>query len=145
MQYIEAPVQEKAGFKSVFLAGGITNCPDWQKYVADKLAKYDITVFNPRRKKFPTAHEAMQEQISWEYERLRTADIISFWFSSGSLNPIVLFELGAAMERNANMVVGLNPDYERRMDVEIQVGLRKPKISIKYSLDELIKEIEAKI
>lgn len=79
----------------LFLAGGITNCPDWQSKMIDELKNVDITIYNPRRKNFPTDDpNASEEQITWEYAHLKTADIISFWFSRGSLNPIVLYELG---------------------------------------------------
>ena len=43
---------------SVFLAGGITDCPDWQSEVIKYLRRYeinnklDLVVYNPRRKFF---------------------------------------------------------------------------------------------
>ena len=46
-----------------FLAGGITNCPNWQRDVIDCLQKIDdeslgkldrLVVFNPRRDNFPS-------------------------------------------------------------------------------------------
>ena len=35
----------------LFLAGGITNCPDWQADALALLSNQDITVANPRRKR----------------------------------------------------------------------------------------------
>ncbi len=137
MQYIEAPEDKKAKFKSVFLAGGITNCPNWQMEIIEKLKDEEITVFNPRRKDFSKDNK---EQIEWEYKKLREADLISFWFSRGSLNPIALFELGSAMERK-ELIIGIDREYPRREDVEIQVFLRRPEIEIVYSLEELLKNI----
>lgn len=66
MQYIEAPSGKKPLFKSIFLAGGISHCPDWQKYIAGKLNDLDITVFNPRRNVFPKEKKAIRAQIRWE-------------------------------------------------------------------------------
>ncbi len=144
MQYIEAPSREEPKHSSIFLAGGITNCPDWQSQIIEKLRDLDVTVFNPRRKNFPIDNlNAAEEQIRWEYERLRRADLISFWFSEGSSNPIVLFELGAAFERTTPLVIGVHPAYLRKQDVEIQTMLRKPNLRISYNLDELIDRIRA--
>ena len=139
MQYIEAPNQEAPKHKSLFLAGGITNCPDWQSQVIEKLRGLDIAVFNPRRKNFSLDDpNAAEEQIRWEYERLRRADVISFWFSEGSLNPIILFELGAALERQTPLVIGVHLAYPRKQDVEIQVALQKPDLRIVFDLSDLI-------
>src|SRR5438132_145293 len=82
--------------ESVFLAGGITGCPDWQTDMVSLLAGSPVVVLNPRRKNFPIGDpNAAQEQIAWEYRHLRKADRILFWFSAATLNPIVLYELGA--------------------------------------------------
>ena len=144
MQYIEAISNEKPKFTSVFLAGGITNCPDWQSEVVDSLKNTDITIFNPRRKNFPI-HDpnASFEQIKWEFQKLREADILSFWFSRWSLNPIVLFEYGSALEREKSIIVGVDPDYERKRDVEIQTSLIRPRLEIVTSIQDLTDEISS--
>ena len=144
MQCIEAISNEKPKFTSVFLAGGITNCPDWQSEVVDSLKNTDITIFNPRRKNFPI-HDpnASFEQIKWEFQKLREADILSFWFSRGSLNPIVLFEYGSALEREKSVIVGVDPDYERKRDVEIQTSLIRPRLEIVTSIQDLTDEISS--
>jgi len=72
MQYIEAISAEKAEYKSVFFAGGISNCPDWQKGLVDTLKDYEITVYNPRRNNFPIDDDSESEaQIIWEFDRLK--------------------------------------------------------------------------
>jgi len=142
MQYIEAPSKKKAEYVSVFLAGGITNCPDWQAYIVDKLKNEKITIFNPRRKNFPIDDPtAAKKQIGWEYERLRLANINSFWFPKETLCPIVLFELGSALEREKPLAIGTNPEYARKIDVEIQTKKRLPDLKIYYTLDGLTEEI----
>ena len=77
-----------------FLAGGITNCPDWQHDVVEVLrgfeAKHlgeldDLVLFNPRRENFPINDpNAALEQITWEFKWLQQMDIFSMWFSGGS-------------------------------------------------------------
>lgn len=143
MQYIEAINDEKPKFTSVFLAGGITNCPDWQSEVVNNLENTNITIFNPRRKNFPI-HDpnASLDQIEWEFNKLREADILSFWFSRGSLNPIVLFEYGSALEREKLIVVGVDVDYERKQDIILQTSLIRPDMNIVLSIEDLVREIE---
>jgi len=93
MQYIESPenYSNKPDRMAIFLAGGITNCPDWQSEIVDSLQNFDITLLNPRRKKFPINDPgASKEQISWEYNHLRKADTILFWFPKESICPIAI-------------------------------------------------------
>jgi len=143
MQYIEAISLETAKFPSVFLAGGISNCPNWQNEISQMIENFNITVFNPRRENFPIDDQNQSEiQIYWEFERLRQSDIILFWFSEGSLNPISLFEFGAALERNQKIFVGIHQNYQRKLDVEIQTKLIKPEIKIFYSINDLGNELK---
>ena len=91
---IEAPKEvysvESAHNIKLFLAGGITNCPDWQSNLVIFLRTHtlpdDLTVYNPRQANFPIGDpDASYEQILWEYERLHNASIISFWFCAETL------------------------------------------------------------
>jgi hypothetical protein len=127
----------------LFLAGGITNCPDWQKEIISYLSEMDnLTIYNPRRENFPINNpKASEEQITWEYNHLRDADIILFWFSCGSLNPIVLYELGRwGNSTNKEIIIGIDPEYERQQDVIIQIKLSRPKVRIVYDLKDLALE-----
>ena len=108
-QTVEAPNEiysiEKQWDTKIFLAGGISNCPDWQA-----------------------------EMI----EKLKVANLIVFWFSKGSLNPIVLYELGMwGNSRAVTTVVGIDPEYERKQDVIIQTKLAKGDHQICNSLYEV--------
>lgn len=141
MIYIEALNEPKHFIRrSLFLAGGITGCPDWQADVVGLLKDSDIVVFNPRRKDFPI-HDpnAARKQIEWEHEYLRMADAILFWFPCETLCPIVLYELGAWSMTAKPLAVGIHPDYQRRQDVEIQTKLARPDVAIVYSLPDLVK------
>jgi nucleoside 2-deoxyribosyltransferase-like protein len=118
-QYIEAPNYEKILYKeSVFLAGGITNVMDWQSIVCDKLKDEPITIVNPRRKDFDLKDgPATVAQIKWEYKYLRRVNSIIFWFSNETIQPISLFELGGALEREQNIFIGWHPEYSREKDL----------------------------
>jgi len=141
MEYIEAPNFIDTDKRSLFLAGGISGCRPWQNEILPGLDKMDITVFNPRRKNFPTDRDVTMEQITWEYSYLRKASVISFWFCRETLCPITLFELGAWLMTNKPIIIGMDPDYQRRVDIEIQTKLARPEIQIVYSLRELLFQI----
>ena len=139
---------------SVFLAGGISNCKDWQSYIVSELdriwKKHDYIVYNPRREKFDIKDESVSaEQIAWEYWYIRQADIVTFWFTAETLCPITLFELGSTICRagQQKIIIGIDPNYQRKFDIEKQVELysksHKNKIfdiEIVYSLEDVIKE-----
>ena len=151
MRIVESPDPYKAvrGETDLFLAGGITNCPDWQAEMLKKL-KGDIVVYNPRRANFPIDDpNAAKEQITWEYNRLKVAKEILFWFSRGSLNPIVLFGYGMwglSKWSSKKIFIGVDPEYERKQDVYIQTELVRddyrlignpPSLEIYESIDDI--------
>ena len=141
MQYIESPNLEPFDNPSVFLAGGITDCPDWQSDVVKMLEKDTITIVNPRRKDFPIGDpKAAPYQIYWEYLMLREVDLISFWFPKETICPIVLYELGAWSMSDKQIIVGIDHGYVRRQDVEIQTKLVRPDIKIVYSIYDLTQQ-----
>jgi len=147
MIYVEAPQEFEVppGAFSVFLAGGITGCPDCQSEICDKLKNKpdSLVIFNPRRKDFPIENPLVAEdQIPWEYKYLRKASLISFWFPKETLCPIVLFEYGAHTMTRKPIVVGAHPDYVRRQDLEIQTKLVRPVLPIFDNLDDVIEGIK---
>jgi len=143
MYYVESPDTIEMGNRvSIFLAGGITNCPDWQAAIVDKIKHLELVIFNPRRKNFPI-HDptAAFAQIKWEHDHFRKSSMISFWFSKETMCPIVLYELGAWTMTDIPIVIGMDPAYQRRQDVEIQKKLERPDIKIVYSLGDLAEGI----
>lgn len=143
MVYVEAPnAAPTSMFPSVFIAGGITLCPPWQMDLINMIKDLDIVVYNPRRKEFPINFpDAAKGQIRWEYQMLRKASMISFWFCKETIQPIVLLELGSWTMTHKPIIIGMDPAYQRRQDVEIQVELVRPDIKIVYSLTELADDI----
>ena len=144
MKYIESPQKylKKPAEISVFLAGGITGCPDWQQEITFFFRNTNMVVLNPRRKHFPINDpDAASEQIHWEFHHLRKADAILFWFPKESVCPIALYELGAWTMTNKPIHIGMHPDYERKQDIKIQTKLRRPRSKIAYSLQELANQV----
>jgi hypothetical protein len=123
---------------SLFLAGGITLCPDWQAEMIERLSATDLVLLNPRRPDFPIGDpSAARGQIEWEHEHLRLSTAILFWFPCETLCPIVLYELGAWSKTHKRLFLGVHPQYQRRQDVRIQTSLVRPEITIVYDLAAL--------
>lgn len=139
---------------SIFLAGGIVGCADWQSEMIELLKDQDVTLFNPRRPSFPIHdRNAAPQQIKWEFDALRKADQVLFWFDSGTVQPIVMFEYGwwlnEASNYEARIFVGVHPDYPRKLDVFHQTALVQKKsvalsnLTIANSLESLANQIIA--
>lgn len=127
----------------VFLAGGISSCPPWQDKMVELLSDLDIEIINPRRREWPEDdEEAEKEQIEWEHEQLRQADLILFWFPKETLCPITLYELGAWSMTDVPIVIGMHPEYARRFDVETQTRLVRPEINFAYGLEALALKVK---
>ncbi|GAA4573278.1 nucleoside 2-deoxyribosyltransferase domain-containing protein [Planotetraspora kaengkrachanensis] len=139
MIHVEAPEGFDGRTRSVFLAGGITDCPDWQAEVAAGLADLPVAVLNPRRAAFEDSPEAAAEQIGWEFRHLAACDTILFWFpGSRSVQPIALYELGMWAGRTKPIVVGADPAYARRLDVSVQLSHVRPGLVVHDSLEKTI-------
>ena len=138
MKYIECPQVVRGNEPSVFLAGGITGTSPWQTDLVKTLQDTPWTVLNPRRKDFPMYDPvAGREQIAWEHQHIRLASLLSFWFPPETLCPITLYELGVATELDKPLVVGADPGYARRFDLEVQLGLTRPEVKVLDSIKKL--------
>lgn len=135
----------------LFLAGGISNCPNWQEVVIDALRDYDqeyswedevgLTVVNPRNSDYKDNEESAKTQIEWEFNRLERAASKLFWFCKETLCPITLFELGKCCKSNKLLYIGCHPDYKRKLDVVTQIGLERPELKVVFSLSELVQQV----
>ena len=151
MEVIVAPnnIDINSNFKlSVFLAGGITNCHDWQSEVIEYLKHYetnnklDLRVYNPRRPSFNIETDDPEEQIRWEYNNIKSSQIFSMYFcNSESDQPICMYELGmhlgrikenpsyairgfnSFLNKTYNTIISVEDGYKRANDVIIQTKL----------------------
>lgn len=136
----------------IFLAGGITGCPDWQSKMVAMMELDDVVFLNPRRPDFPIGDpNAAPLQIAWEHNHLRKATDIVFWFPKETLCPIVLYELGAwtayrqmSADQTPKIFIGCHKEYQRRQDVIIQTRLSVPGLHVRDSLVDLIVDVRGK-
>jgi hypothetical protein len=133
MIYVEAPTpyQRAPGDgPSLFLADGITACPDWQSDARTLLTDAPIVLLNPRRRAYnPANGDTAEQQIAWEYHHLHLADLTLFWFPRCdphlTVQPITLLELGTALAEarleGRLITIGADPNYPRRHDPQLQL------------------------
>ena len=138
MYIIEAPQVTYPVHAKLFIAGGISNCPNWQKEAITLLDKVEGIAYNPRRtSKF--SEDIAGEQIEWEHSALRNSDTVLFWFPAETLCPITLFELGVFSQRkNTPIFVGTHPDYQRKFDVIKQLELERPEVRVHHSIEDTV-------
>lgn len=147
-QIITAPNIEIPKFSSVFLAGGITKCKNWQEKIIKELEFEEISVFNPRQENFNIKDKtAASKQITWEFERLEQMDIFSMYFcESESDQPICMYELGRNIVRMQNrfpadwqnrIIISIERDYIRKQDVIVQTSLCAPQLFIDSNADPI--------
>lgn len=139
----------------VFLAGGITNCPNWQKEVIEYLerakdeeAMRNVVIFNPRQPNFDVTNpNAADEQVEWEHRWLNQMDVFTMYFANGdSVQPICFYELGKykqimTMKHSPwlpydAMLIGVHPDFKRKYDVFKQCSLDAPCVLGGYLVTE---------
>lgn len=148
-KYFKCPDVPTNDWPCLFLAGGISNCPNWQEEVAEKLLNilkgYPLNIVNPRRDGLPNP----AAQIHWEYDQIKAADCILFWFPAETLCPITLFEYGKELGRSKKKIfAGFHPDYTRKLDLIIQTERYNQdvyienEINLVMSIDALCKQVE---
>jgi hypothetical protein len=139
----------------LFLAGGISNCPNWQDDMVEMFKNHkekykQLTIFNPRRRgDLAKDTDVAKQQIVWEHVHLLESTHILFWFPEETVCPITLFELGKYAAKFTSgfqrLFVGIHPNYSRKFDLEIQLPLISPAIKIVYSLEELYNQVSERI
>ena len=67
--------------------------------------------------------------------------MILFWFPKESICPIALYELGAWCMTDKPLLIGVERQYERKIDIEEQTALIRPGIKIVYSLNDLAGQV----
>ncbi|KAF2277584.1 uncharacterized protein EI97DRAFT_375315 [Westerdykella ornata] len=133
---------------SVVLYGSVEVgiAPSWQDKLAASLSSLPIAVLNPLREDWDKtwiediSFPKFREQVEWEMDCAKVADIIAFYFGPGSLAPISLLELGM-YAATGKVVVCCHPNYEKKGNIQM-VCLRYgiPLVAELGKLEELIRE-----
>lgn len=137
---------------SIFLAGSIEMgiAVDWQTEATLLLeslipAKYhhNALILNPRRGDWDNSWKQefedpqFSQQVRWELEALRLSTYKIFFFASGTVSPISLYELGRFADSNS--VVVCEEGYQRKGNVDISCDVSC--ITQKNTLKEAVERI----
>lgn len=133
----------------IFLAGSTTGRLDWQARVIDLIAASapDLTVANPRPRRailrrhraIPSYRRQARARIAWEHDHLMRARLVLAWLTADhDVRPIDLLELGAALGRGQDIVIGADPDSPHRLDIVILTALERPRLTIHTTLETLV-------
>ena len=89
----------KEGDITVFLAGGISDCPNWQVDVINYLKTHterryldNLVILNPRGDESQIL--SFDEKQIWDFDNLNEADIVSFYFCKDVTQSTSMYELG---------------------------------------------------
>lgn len=147
MKHIIAPFpdNESLSLSRVFLAGCANT--DWRKDFVQYFSHLQVVMLDPKRDDWNLMDKSkMKEQVTWEYNNLRKADIIVYFFNAGSVCPITLLEYGMwGLSKGTPIIVGVTSDYEKRDDVILQTKLARPDIRVVNDLYELSYETKSKL
>lgn len=112
---------------TIFLAGSIDNgaAEDWQAKIVQDLQDLGVLLLNPRRDNWdPTwkqdiSNPVFKEQVEWELDHLKRADMRVFYFAPGSISPITLLELGLHAKRGRQNIVCCPEGFWRQGNVQV--------------------------
>lgn len=151
MRYIEAVTQYIKSDdleRSVFLAGSINGAPNWQQKYRTFFEDTDLVLLNPRRALCDTPNavwtgEEGQRQIDWEYEHLRHATVVSFWFAAEGQGYSSAYELGAMLQykRAGAVFVGTHPLYPKAETITYQARKARPDLDVVQSMRGLANQV----
>jgi hypothetical protein len=119
---------------------------DWQQYVQDEVARLtskEVIFLNPRRDNWdPTWEQSknnpqFRQQVTWELDNIRTANLAFFYFQGGTLSPISLLELGLCLEGEVELIVCCEDEFWRKGNVDITSELYR--VEVYSDLDVAIK------
>lgn len=126
----------------IFLAGSINmgSATNWQSMVESQLNEDDILIMNPRRDDWDSTWEQkitniqFKQQVDWELDAQKNADLIVMYFDKEGPSPITLLELG--LFKDSPMIVYCPEGFWRKGNVDIVCD--RFKIRQASSIEDLI-------
>ncbi|KAH8730538.1 hypothetical protein GQ44DRAFT_700481 [Phaeosphaeriaceae sp. PMI808] len=133
---------------SVILYGAIQPEPAWQTHLVASLSDLPVDILDPRRDDWDSSwveeisFPKFKEQVEWEMDFAKVADVVVFYFAPGALTPITLLELG--MYAGTGKAVVCCPDgFYKKGNVQM-VCLRYD-IELLETLDDLNEKVRVKL
>ena len=137
----------------VFLAGPIQGAPEWQCLLPEI---ENIVYLSPRRESYPVPNFNYNEQVEWETQALRSANIVLVWIPKEdesivgrSYAQTTRFEVGENMARGKNIILGIDELFPGRRYLEYKAkeyGVIGDKVfsTLEDSVEQLKQYIEVR-
>jgi len=135
----------------VFLAGPIQGAEEWQ-FTLPEIE--DVLWLSPRRNDKVLNDFNHAEQVQWETDALRMANIVLFWIpkekevvSARSYAQTTRFELGENMARGKRIILGVNDEFPGRQYFEYKATKYKNVIGgcVHSTLEECVEALKSYI
>ena len=129
---------------SVIFYGAIQAEPAWQTSLATSLSDLPIDILDPRRDDWDSSwvedisFPKFKEQVKWEMDYAKVADVIVFYFAPGALTPVTLLELGMYAGTGKAIVCCPQGFYKRG---NVQIVCLRYDIELLETLDDLNKRV----
>jgi hypothetical protein len=111
---------------SIILYGSIAQnaTVDWRNSLALSLSDLPVAILNPHRDDWDSSWvediscHKFKEQVEWEMDHAKIADVIAFHFAPDTLAPVSLLELGMYAE-TGKAIVCCHPEFKKKGNVQI--------------------------
>lgn len=153
---VKAPsrIMPMNGHRTIFMAGSIEmgKAENWQEKFKEAMKSLPVILLNPRRDDWDSSWEQsfgndkFREQVEWELEHIKSADLVVFYFDPDTMSPITLMELGTRVNTNQsweNTIVCCPHGFWRKGNVD--VFCNKENINVVHSLEMLIEAVKDNI
>lgn len=133
---------------SAIFYGAIQPEPAWQTSLAVSLSDLPIDIIDPRRDDWDSTWQEdiscpkFKEQVEWEMDHAKIADVIVFYFLPGALTPIALLELGMYAGTGKAIVCCPEGFYKRG---NVQMVCLRYGIELLDNLDDLKEHVRARL
>ena len=135
---------------SVITFGAIQSDPskDWQTSLASSLSDLPVDILNPRRDDWDSSWKEdisfpkFKEQVAWEMDYAKVADVIVFNFVPGTLTPITLLELGMYAGTGKAIVCCPEGFYKRG---NVQMVCLRYGIDLLETFDDLMSNVRVRM
>lgn len=113
--------------KDIFLAGSIEmgKAELWQDKVCQELKDYRVNIYNPRRDDWDSSwiqsilNPQFYEQVTWELDHIRLADLVIFYFDPKTTSPVTMLELGIVLGQKKRAIVCCPDGFYRKGNIDV--------------------------
>ncbi|KAF2190678.1 hypothetical protein K469DRAFT_721577 [Zopfia rhizophila CBS 207.26] len=144
------PFRHTVDKPSVILYGSIekNTSVNWQTELGSSLSHLPVAILNPHRDDWDStwiediSFPKFKEQVEWEMDYAKVADVIVLYFAPGTLAPVSLLELGM-YAGTGKVIACCPPGFHKRGNV--QIVAQRYGIPLVEGLNELKEQVRRRL